>query len=147
MFDRFVKGRDYEFFFFSWEYYGGDFWGIVEKIDYFEEFGVNVFYLMLIFEFMMYYGYDIIDYFRVVERFGGEEVFWEFVKVFKSRDIKFVFDGVFYYISFFYFFFRDVVERGEESEYVDFYCVKGFFVVLEEFIRVFKLDFLLMEKY
>ncbi|WP_367884780.1 alpha-amylase family glycosyl hydrolase [Thermococcus sp. JCM 11816] len=99
---------------------------------------------------MTYHGYDITDYLRVAERLGGgEEAFRELVKALKSRDIKLVLDGVFHHTSFFHPpFFRDVVERGEESEYADFYRVKGGFpVVSEEFIRVLKSDLPPMEKY
>lgn len=145
--DRFAKGRDHEPPFLSWEYYGGDLWGIVEKIDHLEELGVNALYLTPIFESMTYHGYDITDYLRVAERLGGEEAFRELVKALKSRDIKLVLDGVFHHTSFFHPFFRDVVERGEESEYADFYRVKGFPVVSEEFIRVLKSDLPPMEKY
>ena len=61
--------------------------------------------------------------------------------------MKLVLDGVFHHTSFFHPYFQDVVEKGERSEYRDFYRVIEFPVVSEEFLEILNSDLEWDEKY
>ncbi|WP_088853603.1 glycoside hydrolase family 13 protein [Thermococcus pacificus] len=128
-------------------FHGGDLKGIVEHIDHLESLGVNALYLTPIFESMTYHGYDIVDYYHVASRMGGDEAFEELVNALKERGMKLVLDGVFHHTSFFHPWFQDVIRKGEESEYRDFYRITGFPVVSNEFVEALKSDEPWVEKY
>ncbi len=128
-------------------FHGGDLKGIVEHIDHLENLGVNALYLTPIFESMTYHGYDIVDYYHVAGRLGGDEAFEELLEALKGRGIKLVLDGVFHHTSFFHPWFQDVVKRGEMSEYKDFYRITGFPVVSQEFLEALNSDLPWIEKY
>ncbi|NJE42949.1 alpha amylase N-terminal ig-like domain-containing protein [Thermococcus sp. GR6] len=117
-------------------HHGGDLAGIVKRLGHLEELGVNALYLTPIFESMTYHGYDIVDYFKVAGKFGGNEAFGELARELKRRDIKLILDGVFHHTSFFHSYFQDVVKKGGESRYRDFYRILKFPVVSEDFLRV-----------
>ncbi|WP_175059936.1 alpha amylase N-terminal ig-like domain-containing protein [Thermococcus sp. 2319x1] len=128
-------------------HHGGDLEGIIEKLDYIEELGVNALYLTPIFESMTYHGYDIVDYFHVARKFGGDKAFEKLVQKLKKRDIKLILDGVFHHTSFFHPYFQDVVKNGENSKYRDFYRITGFPVVPEEFLDILNSKLPWDEKY
>ncbi|NJE85968.1 alpha-glycosidase [Thermococcus sp. CX2] len=117
-------------------HHGGDLVGIAKRLGHLEELGVNALYLTPIFESMTYHGYDIVDYFKVAGKFGGNEAFRELAGELKRRDIKLILDGVFHHTSFFHPYFQDVVKNGGESRYRDFYRILKFPVVSEDFLRV-----------
>ncbi|WP_297497554.1 glycoside hydrolase family 13 protein [Thermococcus sp.] len=128
-------------------FHGGDLKGIVEHIDHLENLGVNALYLTPIFESMTYHGYDIVDYYHVARRLGGDEAFRELVSVLKERDIKLVLDGVFHHTSFFHPYFQDVVRKGEKSKWKGFYRPLKFPVVTSDFLSLLEKDTPWREKY
>lgn len=77
------------------EFFGGDLWGVIEKLDYIQSFGVNVIYLSPIFESPSNHKYDTADYMHVDSMFGGEEAFAELCAECRRRDIYVILDGVF----------------------------------------------------
>ncbi|NJF25617.1 glycoside hydrolase family 13 protein [Thermococcus sp. Bubb.Bath] len=145
--DRFAVGFEKENLTPGENFHGGDLVGLMERLNHLEKLGVNALYLTPIFESMTYHGYDITDYFKVAERFGGNEAFEGLVKFLKEKDIRLILDGVFHHTSFFHPFFQDIVERGMESPYADFYRVKGFPVVSEEFLTSLRTPLPWIEKY
>ncbi|ASJ08321.1 alpha-glycosidase [Thermococcus siculi] len=128
-------------------FHGGDLAGIIKRLDYLKEIGVNALYLTPIFESMTYHRYDVVDYFSVDRKLGGYSVFRKLVKALKDRGMKLVLDGVFHHTSFFHPWFQDVVGKGEGSEYRDFYRVTGFPVVSGEFLETLRSDGPWVEKY
>ncbi|AEH25366.1 glycoside hydrolase family 13 protein [Pyrococcus yayanosii] len=116
--------------------YGGNLPGILKRLDYIEGLRVNALYLTPIFESITYHGYDVIDYFNVAKRLGGNAAFEKLVRELKRRDIKLILDGVFHHTSFFHPHFQDVVRKGVESVYRDFYRITGFPVVSQEFLEI-----------
>ncbi|NJE77314.1 alpha amylase N-terminal ig-like domain-containing protein [Thermococcus sp. ES12] len=121
-------------------FHGGDLAGIIKRLDHLEDLGVNALYLTPIFGSMTYHRYDVTDYFNVDTKLGGWGVFRELVRELKKRDIKLILDGVFHHTSFFHPFFQDVVAKGENSRYRDFYRITGFPLVPDEFLEVLKSD-------
>jgi len=146
-FDRGLPGRPRGRSFRGERFYGGDLTGIIKRLDHIEDLGVNALYLTPIFESMTYHRYDVLDYFRIDEKLGGYGVFRGLVKALQRRNVKLILDGVFHHTSFFHPYFQDLLKRGEESEYRDFYRVTGFPVVPEEFLRVLNSEEPWEEKY
>ncbi|AHF81034.1 alpha amylase N-terminal ig-like domain-containing protein [Thermococcus paralvinellae] len=128
-------------------HHGGDLEGIIEKLDYIEELGVNALYLTPIFESMTYHGYDIIDYFHVAKKFGGDKALKQLVNELKKRDIKLILDGVFHHTSFFHPYFQDILKKGKESKYRNFYRIFGFPVISKEFSKLLHSNEPWIEKY
>ena len=128
-------------------HHGGDLEGIIKKLGYIEDLGVNALYLTPIFESMTYHGYDIIDYFHVAKKFGGDEAFEQLVDELKKRDIKLILDGVFHHTSFFHPYFQDILEKGKESKYRNFYRIIDLPVVSKKFLKVLHSNKSWVEKY
>ncbi|MEN3041848.1 MAG: cyclomaltodextrinase, partial [Fervidobacterium sp.] len=80
-------------------FYGGDLWGITEKVNYLKELGINVVYLTPIFSSPSNHKYDTIDYFKVDKQLGGLSAFKKMIGVFKKANIKLILDGVFNHVS------------------------------------------------
>ena len=76
-------------------FFGGNLWGIIEKLDYLQSLGVTVLYLSPIFEAYSNHRYDTGDYEKVDDFLGGEEAFDALVREAHKRNIRIVLDGVF----------------------------------------------------
>ena len=81
------------------EIYGGDFKGIVDRIDYLKALGVNVIYLNPVFSSISSHRYDATDYGVMDPILGGDGDFEELVQVAKENGMKIVLDGVFNHVS------------------------------------------------
>lgn len=102
-------------------FYGGDLWGIREKLDYLEELGVNVIYMTPVFCSPSNHKYDITDYENVDPAFGGNEALKALIEDAHSRGIRVMLDGVFNHCSWEHPFFVDAQENGERSPYYDWF--------------------------
>ena len=76
-------------------FFGGDLYGITEKLGYLKELGVDIIYLSPIFKAFSNHKYDPGDYDKVDECFGGETAFTELCKKAHDLDMKIILDGVF----------------------------------------------------
>jgi len=114
--------------------------GLAEELDHVSSMGFNAIYLTPIFESTSYHGYDIVDYKEVAKRIGGMEALRVLMKRLKDLNIRLVLDGVFHHTSFFHPYFQDVVRRGRESTYADYYRILGFPVVSKGFLAVLRRD-------
>ena len=76
-------------------FFGGDLYGIIEKLDYIESLGVTCLYLSPIFDAYSNHKYDTGDYMSVDSMFGSEKALEELIKEAKKRDMHIIFDGVF----------------------------------------------------
>ena len=106
---------------------GGDLYGIIDKLDYLQELGVGVLYLTPIHPSPSNHKYDVLDYFEVDEHFGGKKAFKELVKLAHKKKIKVMMDLVFNHTSDLHPLFQDVVAKGKESPYYDWYFIKDYF--------------------
>ncbi len=77
------------------EFFGGNLYGIIEKLDYLESLGVNCLYLSPIFKAYSNHKYDTGDYMSIDEMFGGEKAFKKLLRETKKRGIHVILDGVF----------------------------------------------------
>lgn len=81
------------------EIYGGDFAGIVERIDYLKALGVNVIYLNPVFASISNHRYDTSDYSIIDPVLGDLGDFEELVRVAEENDMHIILDGVFNHVS------------------------------------------------
>ena len=76
-------------------FFGGDIYGIIEKLDYLKSLGVTCLYLSPIFDAYSNHKYDTGNYMEIDSMFGGEEAFDELIIQAKKKDIRVILDGVF----------------------------------------------------
>lgn len=76
-------------------FFGGDLYGVIEKLDYIKSLGVTCLYLSPIFEAYSNHKYDTGDYMSVDSMFGSDEALKELIKESKKRDMRIILDGVF----------------------------------------------------
>ena len=77
------------------DFYGGNFKGITEKLDYIASLGVTEIYLSPIFEASSNHRYDTGDYLHLDPVLGTEEEFAELIREARKRGIGLILDGVF----------------------------------------------------
>ena len=104
---------------------GGDLKGITAKLDYIKNLGCNAIYLTPVFCSISNHKYDISDYYRVDPQFGTNEDLKELVSVAHQKGIKIVLDAVFNHCSEKLMQFQDVLEKGNDSKYYDWFIIKG----------------------
>ena len=76
-------------------FFGGDLWGIAEKLDYIASLGADTVYLSPIFASPSNHKYDTADYEHVDERFGGDRALTHLIEKAHSKGIRILLDGVF----------------------------------------------------
>lgn len=101
--------------------YGGNLKGILNKLDYISDLGVNCIYLTPIFESPTNHKYDTVDYYSIDKGFGNEEILRELIEKCHERGIKIIFDAVFNHTSNEFFAFKDALQHGKASKYYDWY--------------------------
>ncbi|MCI0690928.1 glycoside hydrolase family 13 protein [candidate division KSB1 bacterium] len=129
--------------------FGGDLQGVMDKLDYLQELGVNAIYLNPIFEAPTMHKYDGARHHHVDNNFGpnpekdkmiwAQEVFtdpatWRwttadslFLKLIAEvhrRNMHIIIDGVFNHIGVMNPVFQDVMKNGMKSPYADWVIVK-----------------------
>lgn len=77
------------------DYYGGDFKGIEQKLDYLKSLGVTCIYLNPIFEAHSNHRYNTADYMKPDPLLGTEAELCSLIKSAKKQGIYIIFDGVF----------------------------------------------------
>lgn len=76
-------------------FFGGNLWGVIEKLDYLKGLGVTVLYLSPVFESVSNHRYDTADYEAVDRLLGGDAAFDKLIDEAHARSIRVVLDGVF----------------------------------------------------
>ncbi len=107
-------------------FFGGDLQGILNRIDYLKELGINALYLNPIFEATSNHKYNATDYEKIDPSFGTNELFAEFILKCRTNGIRVVLDGVFNHVGVNHFAFKDVVEKGRESKYASWFNIYSF---------------------
>ena len=102
---------------------GGDLNGIVDRLDYLERLGVDVIYLNPVFLSPSTHRYDTVDYHQVDPHLGGDEALRELVEATHRRGIKVIIDASFNHCHPRFFAFQDLLVKGRQSEYVDWFKI------------------------
>ncbi len=107
-------------------YQGGDLVGVVERLDYLVELGINAIYFTPIFQSASNHRYHTHDYEKVDPMLGGNDALRRLLDEAHARDMRVVLDGVFNHASRGFFQFHDILENGENSAYLDWFTVLNF---------------------
>ena len=109
-----------------WGFQGGDLAGIIQKINYLVDLGINAIYLNPIFKSASNHRYDTIDYFEIDPKLGDLETFHQLIEIAHKHEIKIILDGVFNHTGRGFFAFNDLLENGEHSPYRYWYHIYHF---------------------
>jgi len=112
-------------------FFGGDLRGIIKKLDYLKNLGINGIYLTPIFQSPSNHKYDIVNYYEIDKYFGDKEVFAELVQKAHDNGIKIVLDAVFNHCSNSFAPFQDVARKGKESKYYDWFFIDDYAVKMD----------------
>ena len=93
---------------------------IQDRLDQLANLGVNAIWLAPINE-TNDYGYSVIDYFELRDNFGSREDFKAMIQAAHERGIRVLMDFVPNHTSNEHPYFKDTVEKGQDSPYWDFY--------------------------
>ena len=129
--------------------YGGDIQGIIDKLDYLEDLGVNALYLNPIFESPSLHKYGATLLHHIDNNFGpnpeldlsiwnnenpaspeewkwtsADKLFLELIKECHSRGMKIIIDGVFNHVGLNFWALIDVRKNGISSPYANWFTVK-----------------------
>lgn len=107
-------------------FFGGDLQGVIDKLDYLEDLGINGIYFCPIFEASSNHKYDTIDYLKIDPAFGDAETFKTLVDECHRRGMKVMLDAVFNHIGDSSPQWQDVLKNGEDSKYVDWFHINEF---------------------
>ncbi|GIV84254.1 MAG: alpha-amylase [Candidatus Roseilinea sp.] len=105
---------------------GGDLLGVVERLDYLNDLGINAIYLCPIFQSTANHRYHTHDYYRVDPILGGDAAFRALLDEAHRRDIRVIIDGVFNHASRGFYQFNHALENGAASPYLDWFYIRGF---------------------
>ncbi|MEC1667144.1 glycoside hydrolase family 13 protein [Bacillus mojavensis] len=108
------------------DFFGGDLQGIVDKLDYVEDLGVNGIYLTPIFSAPSNHKYDTLDYYSIDPHFGDPELFRTLVSQIHQRGMRIMLDAVFNHIGSASPQWQDVVKNGAQSRYKDWFHIHSF---------------------
>ncbi len=131
--------------------YGGDLQGIIDKLDYLKDLGINAIYLNPIFDSPSHHKYDGASYHHIDPNFGpdpkgdralmakenpGDPKTWVWTKADElalkliaeahKRGIRIIFDGVFNHMGFNSFALQDVRRNKMNSPYLGWFTIKNF---------------------
>ena len=133
--DRFRRGNDGEKRFplrkwedpkniHFWDFYGGDLKGITEKLPYLQELGITGIYMTPIFLSSSNHKYNTFSYDVIDPDFGTEEDLIALVDKAHSLGIRVMLDAVFNHCGTEFPQWQDVVEKGPDSPYWDWFFVQ-----------------------
>ena len=114
-------------------HFGGNLWGVAEKLDYLASLGVKVIYLSPIFEAYSNHKYDTGDYMTVDGGFGGEPALDNLITEAGKYGMKIVLDGVFNhtgddsrYFNRYGLYPTVGAVQDEDSPYYKWFCFRNF---------------------
>ncbi len=106
-----------------WDFYGGDLKGITEKLPYLQELGITGIYMTPIFLSNSNHKYNTFSYETIDPDFGTEEDLITLVNTAHSLGIRVMLDAVFNHCGTELPQWKDVMKRGPESAYWDWFFV------------------------
>lgn len=104
----------------------GDLKGIIQRLSYLKDLGIDILYLTPIFASDSTHKYDTIDYYQIDPSFGTKEDLQNLVQTAHAMGMKVILDGVFNHTSPKFFAFEDIRRNQEASAYRDWYFIEEF---------------------
>ena len=108
------------------DFFGGDLYGVLEKLDYLEDLGITGIYFCPVFEAPSNHKYDTVNYFDIDKHFGNKNIFKKLVEEAHRRKMKVMLDAVFNHIGNNSVQWQDVIKNGENSIYKDWFHIHNF---------------------
>ena len=131
--------------------YGGDLQGVINKLNYLSDLGINAIYLNPIFESPSLHKYDAAFYHHIDNNFGptpeldveiwngenpedektwqwtgADKLFLELINQAHKKNIKIIIDGVFNHTGMNFWALQDLKKNGENSKYKNWYTIKKY---------------------
>lgn len=113
-------------------FFGGDLQGVIDHLDHLSELGVTAIYFTPIFEATTNHKYDTTDYLKIDPQFGDTDTLKKLVELAHARGIRVLLDAVFNHSGGRFAPFLDVLEKGEQSKYRDWFHVQEFPLRVED---------------
>lgn len=107
-------------------FYGGDLEGIIEKLDYLIDLGINGLYLTPIFKAPSNHKYDTSDYYEVDVNFGDKATLKKLIDEAHKRNMRVMLDAVFNHIGDQSPIWQDVIKNENQSQYIDWFHINHF---------------------
>ncbi|PLR82224.1 alpha-glycosidase [Bacillus canaveralius] len=107
-------------------FFGGDFQGIIDHLDYLKELGITGIYFTPIFKAYSNHKYDTINYFEIDPQFGDKETFKKLVDKCHENGIRIMLDAVFNHSGYHFEPFQDVLTNRAASKYANWFHISEF---------------------
>lgn len=114
------------------DFYGGDLQGVIDHLDHLVDLGINGLYFCPIFAAHSNHKYDTIDYLEIDPHFGDKALFRKLVDECHRRGIKIMLDAVFNHMGDQSPQWQDVLQKGADSQYADWFHIHEFPVSYQE---------------
>ncbi len=102
----------------------GDLQGIIQKLDYLSDLGVNLLWLCPIYDSPLYdYGYDVSDHFKVNPILGSNDDLKTLISEAHKRGIRIITDFVLNHVSIEHKWFSEAV-RSDDNKYHDYFIFR-----------------------
>ena len=102
----------------------GDLWGVIEKLDYIKSLGISIIWLCPVYESPNDdNGYDISNYRKILDDFGGEEAFDKLLEAMRAKGLKLVMDLVANHSSDEHYWFTES-RKSKSNPYREYYIWK-----------------------
>lgn len=109
-----------------WNFMGGDLQGIINRLDYLLDLGINALYINPIFQSTSNHRYNTTDYFQIDPKLGTLADFQALIDAAHRNGVRLVIDGVFNHCGRGFFAFSDLLENQKYSPYRDWFYVNKF---------------------
>lgn len=144
-----ANGKEYRYQ-FQIRRYGGDIQGIIDKLDYLQDLGINAIYLNPIFDSPSSHKYGASMYHHVDRHFGpdpigdteiieseipndpstwrwttADRLFLKMIEEVHKRDMHIIIDGVLNHVGLSFWAFQDVIQKREKSEFYEWFNIEG----------------------
>jgi len=107
------------------DFFGGNFEGVMEKISYLKNLGINGVYFTPIFSAPSNHKYDTVDYMKIDAGFGDEKIFKDMVDLFHQNGIKVMLDAVFNHCGLGFAPFQDVLKNQQNSRFASWFHIRS----------------------
>ncbi|MDN6900182.1 glycoside hydrolase family 13 protein [Oenococcus sicerae] len=107
-------------------FYGGDIQGIINKLGYLHQLGINGIYLTPIFKSPSNHKYDTEDYLEIDPNFGSKNDFKNLIDKAHKLGIKIMIDAVFNHIGANSYQWQDVLRNGAASPFANWFHISSF---------------------
>ncbi len=102
-------------------FYGGDIAGVIQKLDYLKDMGINIIYFNPLWEAKSNHKYDAADFAKPDPHFATEAELKELLALAHANGIRVILDVAFNHSGESFWAFQDTVEKGDKSAWWTWY--------------------------